>query len=222
MKSTASIMDASVKEDPIKPEKEVICAMEKFMSTRYGAKIESYSQLKHCPENFMIDCGMFHVAGHWWTVDYYPRFFKYSHDNTDKVALRIRLVTETVTPLNVDVQISLIDPSGKRLVFPYKNQAYYRKNDGVPIRLVQKSKLDSSKYVKDDCLSFECQGKIVPARGPNDFGWDPVFQPEGYEQTYAEWPKEEKNKISHRSRALSLVKAHFASAGYIFQTNGSA
>ncbi|KAI6694050.1 hypothetical protein NL676_021760 [Syzygium grande] len=40
-------------------------------------------------------------------------------------------------------------------------------------------------------------GKIVPARGPTDFGWDPIFQPDGYEQTYAEMPKEEKNKISH-------------------------
>ncbi|KAJ0510507.1 putative nucleotide diphosphatase [Helianthus annuus] len=27
-------------------------------------------------------------------------------------------------------------------------------------------------------------GKIMPARGPPDFGWDPVFEPEGYDQTY--------------------------------------
>ncbi|KAF3975565.1 hypothetical protein CMV_001186 [Castanea mollissima] len=47
-------------------------------------------------------------------------------------------------------------------------------------------------------------GKIVPPRGPNDFGWDPIFQPDGYEQTYAEMPKEEKNNISHRSKALAL------------------
>ncbi|KAI5348346.1 hypothetical protein PRUPE_1G060800 [Prunus persica] len=62
-------------------------------------------------------------------------------------------------------------------------------------------------------------GKIVPARGPTDFGWDAMFQPDGYDQTYAEMPKEEKNKISHRSRALALVKSHFAEAGYTFQTN---
>lgn len=62
-------------------------------------------------------------------------------------------------------------------------------------------------------------GKIVPARGPTDFGWDPIFQPDGYEQTYAEMPKEEKNTISHRYRALAQVKSHFAEAGYIFQSD---
>ncbi|CAA2968475.1 inosine triphosphate pyrophosphatase [Olea europaea subsp. europaea] len=64
-------------------------------------------------------------------------------------------------------------------------------------------------------------GKIVPPRGPKDFGWDPIFQPDGYDQTYAEMPKEEKNKISHRSRALALVKSHFAEANYTFETDPS-
>ncbi|XP_057739815.1 inosine triphosphate pyrophosphatase-like [Arachis stenosperma] len=56
-------------------------------------------------------------------------------------------------------------------------------------------------------------GKIVPPRGPTDFLWDPIFQPDGYEQTYAEIPKEEKNKISHRFKSLELVKldVHFRS-----------
>ncbi|KAJ4211975.1 nucleoside triphosphate pyrophosphohydrolase ham1 [Fusarium solani] len=52
-----------------------------------------------------------------------------------------------------------------------------------------------------------CPGKIVPARGPNDFGWDPVFEYEG--QTFAEMDKVEKNKISHRSRALAKLQAWF-------------
>ncbi|TVU30470.1 hypothetical protein EJB05_22096 [Eragrostis curvula] len=65
-------------------------------------------------------------------------------------------------------------------------------------------------------------GIIVPARGPSDFGWDPVFQPDGFEQTYAEMPKSVKNQISHRGRALALVKEHFASANYTIQNDGSA
>ncbi|KAF3791272.1 Inosine triphosphate pyrophosphatase [Nymphaea thermarum] len=63
------------------------------------------------------------------------------------------------------------------------------------------------------------EGKIVPPRGPPDFGWDPIFQPDGFEQTYAEMLKEEKNRISHRSKALELVKSHFATANYVFQTD---
>ncbi|XP_021838422.1 inosine triphosphate pyrophosphatase isoform X1 [Spinacia oleracea] len=74
-----------------------------------------------------------------------------------------------------------------------------------------------------DPITFvgKTMGKIVEARGPNDFGWDPIFQPDGYEQTYAEMPKEEKNKISHRYRALTLVKSHFAEAGYTFHPDSS-
>jgi len=47
-------------------------------------------------------------------------------------------------------------------------------------------------------------GKIVPARGPKNFGWDPAFEYEG--QTYAEMPIEEKNKISHRYKALEKLR----------------
>ncbi|KAK3359269.1 putative inosine triphosphate pyrophosphatase [Lasiosphaeria hispida] len=51
-------------------------------------------------------------------------------------------------------------------------------------------------------------GKIVPSRGPGNFGWDPIFEYEG--QTYAEMDKAEKNKISHRYRALEKLQAWFA------------
>ena len=48
-------------------------------------------------------------------------------------------------------------------------------------------------------------GKIVPARGDNKFGWDPIFQPDGFEETYAEMDSTSKNSISHRRRALNLL-----------------
>ncbi|KAF6198946.1 hypothetical protein GE061_006969 [Apolygus lucorum] len=54
-------------------------------------------------------------------------------------------------------------------------------------------------------------GKIVIPRGRRDFGWDACFQPEGYDMTYGELPKEEKNKISHRSKAVQILKNHFDS-----------
>lgn len=51
------------------------------------------------------------------------------------------------------------------------------------------------------------KGTIVPPRGPTDFGWDPVFQPdEGGGKTYAEMEKKDKNAISHRYRALDQVR----------------
>jgi non-canonical purine NTP pyrophosphatase (RdgB/HAM1 family) len=48
-------------------------------------------------------------------------------------------------------------------------------------------------------------GRIVPARGDNHFGWDPVFEPSGFDDTYATMSKETKNTISHRFRALDKV-----------------
>ncbi|KAG0655933.1 nucleoside triphosphate pyrophosphohydrolase ham1 [Rhodotorula mucilaginosa] len=51
------------------------------------------------------------------------------------------------------------------------------------------------------------EGKIVPARGPSNFGWDPVFEPEeGNGLTYAEMDLADKNKISHRYRALDKLR----------------
>ena len=56
-------------------------------------------------------------------------------------------------------------------------------------------------------------GKIVAARGPTDFGWDPVFEPdEGEGKTYAEMTKEFKNSISHRGRSFEKFKAFLAKA----------
>lgn len=55
------------------------------------------------------------------------------------------------------------------------------------------------------------EGNIVPARGPKNFGWDPIFEPiEGNGKTYAEMASEDKNKISHRYRALEKLRVYLA------------
>lgn len=50
------------------------------------------------------------------------------------------------------------------------------------------------------------QGKIVQPRGENNFGWDPCFQPDNYEQTFGEMNSLMKNKISHRFLCTIALK----------------
>lgn len=57
-------------------------------------------------------------------------------------------------------------------------------------------------------VNFEgvVEGKITEEkRGSNGFGYDPIFQPNGYASTFGEMSLNEKNKISHRSIAINKM-----------------
>ena len=66
----------------------------------------------------------------------------------------------------------------------------------------QKSEIRSPKL-------FEgvCEGRIIfSPRGKGGFGYDPLFVPTGFDQTFAELGEEVKNQLSHRAKALAKLK----------------
>jgi XTP/dITP diphosphohydrolase len=56
-----------------------------------------------------------------------------------------------------------------------------------------------------------CEGEILfEPRGQNGFGYDPLFVPDGFTQTFAELGEDVKNKLSHRAKALEKLKLYFS------------
>ena len=53
-------------------------------------------------------------------------------------------------------------------------------------------------------------GSLVPPRGGDGFGWDPIFLPDGSDKSFAEMSEKEKSCISHRGRALEALRAHLS------------
>ncbi len=55
----------------------------------------------------------------------------------------------------------------------------------------------------DEVFPGKMEGRVVwPMRGEQGHGYDPIFQPEGYDVTFGEMDRWEKNKISHRADAF--------------------
>ncbi len=56
-----------------------------------------------------------------------------------------------------------------------------------------------------------CEGEIAQVqRGTDGFGYDPIFQPVGFNQTFAEMTLEQKSEIGHRGKAIRRLIEHLS------------
>jgi len=71
--------------------------------------------------------------------------------------------------------------------------------------------VDSQSAIRNPQLfDGACEGRIGFApRGKNGFGYDPLFVPVGFEQSFAELGEDVKNRLSHRAQAMEKLKAFF-------------
>ncbi|MBP6827126.1 MAG: RdgB/HAM1 family non-canonical purine NTP pyrophosphatase [Saprospiraceae bacterium] len=68
---------------------------------------------------------------------------------------------------------------------------------------------------QETLLEGICTGSVAVAKqGAGGFGYDPVFIPEGFEQTFAELGDDVKNRISHRARATAKLVEVLSSLGH--------
>jgi len=59
------------------------------------------------------------------------------------------------------------------------------------------------------------EGEIIDEkRGKEGFGYDPIFVPRGYKETFAQMPLQEKNRISHRYKATKMLAEYLMSLNY--------
>ena len=82
------------------------------------------------------------------------------------------------------------------------------------IALITNAPLPIGEGMGERLLLFEgiVNGSIIKERrGGEGFGYDPIFQPEGYDKTFAELGNEVKNHISHRARAVQKLADYLKS-----------
>jgi XTP/dITP diphosphohydrolase len=93
--------------------------------------------------------------------------------------------------------------------------------DNINKVLLEMQNIDNRKACFRTVISLIISGKEIQFEGKVDgiilkekhgqkgFGYDPIFKPDGYDQTFAEMPLDLKNRISHRGRAVMKLIEYF-------------
>lgn len=109
---------------------------------------------------------------------------------------------------------------GEDTSYHEKNKNFIERLDGVEEEKRGARFVCAIAAVLEDGSSFTVRGTMEgriahEERGSNGFGYDPVFYLPEYGCTAAELTPEEKNRISHRGRALSEMKKRLLAAGVL-------
>ncbi|NNC86006.1 MAG: non-canonical purine NTP diphosphatase [Bacteroidia bacterium] len=79
------------------------------------------------------------------------------------------------------------------------------KNRKAQFRTVIALLIDDNEFLFEGIVN----GQIInEKKGERGFGYDPIFQPDGFNKTFAEMSLNEKNKISHRALAIKALASH--------------
>jgi len=96
----------------------------------------------------------------------------------------------------------LAEDNIKKVLSKLKN----KKNRNAKFRTVIALIINNNKLL----FEGECKGEItLKKEGLEGFGYDPIFKPNGYDISFADMSKEEKNKISHRAIAVQKLLSVF-------------
>lgn len=96
------------------------------------------------------------------------------------------------------------DDNMRKLISALENETNRRAHFKTVIAVI----IDKKEYLFEGIIN----GTIIKEKkGNNGFGYDPIFMPYGYNQTFAEMSLEIKNNISHRAIALRKMVSHLSS-----------
>ena len=98
----------------------------------------------------------------------------------------------------------------------YKKKKNYEEKCSILLKKMKNNSNRTARFVCALCLItkekevyfFEgvCEGTIAFSyKGENGFGYDPIFIPKGYKQTFSEMSEEQKNQLSHRKQAINQL-----------------
>jgi len=137
--------------------------------------------------------------------------------NAEEKARTIHELTKTncfSEDTGLEVYVLNNEPGVRSARYAGENKSFDKNIDKLVLN-IEKHENRSARFRTVICLILDekkyffegiCEGKIITEkRGKEGFGYDPVFIPDGSKKTFAEMGLDEKNRFSHRSKAVAKL-----------------